>query len=274
MTMLLMFLFVISLLIFLKFNNKSIFKEITIKSYIAGENNQVTLYDNEYKEVDSLVRGVKVDVFSSVIKNNEDIYKKIKYKNNYYLINANNLVMDKENVVLENERYVRTNATIYKDSNSEKILSHIKKGEQVEIIGYDFIDENGDVNKYKIKYKDLSGYIYSKYLVDTKEKSKLLYDENNISEYMKKMGNTLGGGSAINLDYYPYKKPKFENNVIPSEVRALYINSAAVKNIDKYIEFAKENNINAFVVDIKDNTSPAYNSPVMKEYSIQIMKKH
>ena len=84
---------------------------------------------------------------------------------------------------------------------------------------------------------------------------------------MKKMGDSLGGGNANNLDYYPYEKPKFKNNVMPDEVRALYINSGAVKNIDEYIKFAKENNINSLVIDIKDNTTPAYNSPVMKEYS-------
>ena len=263
----LIFLLVVSLLIFFKFNNKNLFKETTIKSYIASDNNEAVLYDEEYNKVSSLTRGVKVDVFSSVVKNNEDSYKKIKYEDKYYLVNINNLTMEKEKVVLENKRYVRTNATIYKESNSEKILSHVKKGEVVEIIGYDFIDESGSVNKYKIKYKDFKGYVYSKYLVETEEESKLVYEENNINEYMKKMGNTLGGGTATNLDFYPYEKPKFENNIMPEEVRALYINSAAVKNIDKYIEFAKENNINAFVIDIKDNTSPAYNSPVMKEYS-------
>ena len=53
-----------------------------------------------------------------------------------------------------------------------------------------------------------------------------------INEYLSKMGDYLGGGSALNLDYYPYEKPKFKDNVMPSNVRALYINSAAIKNID------------------------------------------
>ena len=54
---------------------------------------------------------------------------------------------------------------------------------------------------------------------------------------------------------------------MPSEVRSLYLNSGVLWNIDKYIEIAKEANINAFVVDIKDNTAPAYKSPVMERYS-------
>ena len=88
-----------------------------------------------------------------------------------------------------------------------------------------------------------------------------------IQAFMSNMGNWLGGGTATELDYYPYEKPKFKDNVMPDEVRAIYINSGMVKSIDAYIEFAKNSNINAFVIDIKDNTSPAYNSPVLKEYS-------
>ena len=104
-------------------------------------------------------------------------------------------------------------------------------------------------------------------MVSTQEESKKVYDEKGIQEYMAKIGNSLGGGTAINLDYYPYEKANFEYNKMPDEVRSLYINSGAVKNIDEYIDFALNNNINAFVIDIKDNTSPAYTSPVMKEYS-------
>lgn len=54
---------------------------------------------------------------------------------------------------------------------------------------------------------------------------------------------------------------------MPDEVRSLYINASAVANMDKYIEFAKNNNINALVIDIKDNTMPGYKSPVMEKYS-------
>ena len=264
---LLIFLSVITILIFLKFNNKVILKETTVKNFIASDHNEVTLYDEEYNEVGFLIRGSKVDAFSPIVENDKINYKKIKYDNRYYLVKSDNLVIDKEKVVLENHKFVRTSTTIYKEMDNEKILSHVKKGERVDIIGYDIINDDGSVNKYKIKYGDYVGYVYAKYLVDKEEDSNLAYSDNGIIEYMNKMGNTLGGGTASNLDFYPYEKPKFEKNIMPDEVRALYINSAAVKNINKYIEFAKENNINAFVVDIKDNTSPAYDSPVMKEYS-------
>lgn len=236
--------------------------------YISSNENEVLLYDQNYKETDKIIRGSKVDVYSSEQENNNIFYKKIKLNNKIYLINKENIT-DKENeIIKEKKLYVRTPVTVYKDSSSSKILSYIKKGEEIEIIGFDKVLSDGSINRYKIKYNNIEGYVYGKYLVNTKELSDKLYDEGGILEYMSGMGDALGGGNATFLDYYPYQKPKFKDNVMPDEVRALYINSAAVKDIDAYIDFALNNNINAFVIDIKDNTSPAYNSPVMKEYSI------
>lgn len=235
--------------------------------FVAGDSSTITLYDLDYKDALTIARGTKVKVLSSKIKNNDKLYIKIKYENKEYLIEDINLVSSSQDVVKEKEMYVRTSTTVYSDSTTPKILSLIKKGEKVDIIGFDKLDENGKVNKYNIKLNDQTGYVYGKYLVPTKEESEKVYDEAGIQEYMLKMGDYLGGGSAVNLDYFPYEKPKFENNKMPDEVRALYINSGAVKGIDSYIDFAINNNINAFVIDIKDNTSPAYNSPVMQEYS-------
>ncbi len=236
--------------------------------FVSSNTTSATLYDLEFNESISINRGTIVKAYDTKEKKDDKVYIKIKYNDEYYLIDENNLVEDKNNVVKEKEMFVRTNLTVYKDSSSSKILSYIKKGERLEILGFNSIDESGRVNRYKIKYGDTEGYVYGKYLVNTKEEADKVYDQNGLQEYLAKMGNSLNGGTASELDYYPYEKPKFENNKMPDEVRALYINSAAVRNIDKYIEFAKSNNINAFVIDIKDNTSPAYNSPVMKEYSI------
>ena len=252
------------LILFLKKTTK---EEIeSYKKYISSDMSQVILYDLEYKESIKITRGEEIIVYNFKEKKEDNIYTKIKYNNKFYLINENNVTEKKEDIIKEKELYVRTSLTLYKNLGSSEILSYIKKGEKLEIIGYDKI-ENGVVNKYKVRYNGLEGYVYGKYLVSTKEECLEVYNENGIQEYMAKMGNSLGGGTASNLDYYPYEKADFEDNEMPKEVRSIYINGGVVKNIDEYISFAKENNINAFVIDIKDNTSPAYNSPVMKEYS-------
>lgn len=265
--LMLVFLLIVTILVIIKFSGKINLKETPNTGYIASDNNEVILYDEEYNESIKLTRGSKVYVYSKEITNENNTYKKVKYKNKEYLVNINNLVKDSNDVVKENTLYIRTSTTIYKNLDSAQILSFVKKGESVEIIGFDKLNKDGSVNKYKIKYNGYEGYVYSKYLVTALEESKKVYDENGLQEYMSKMGSSLGGGNAVNLDYYPYEKPKFKDNVMPSEVRALYINSAAVKNMDEYVDFAINNGINALVIDIKDNTTPAYNSPVMKKYS-------
>ncbi len=256
---------VIVLLSFILKHNKGV--EKTNKSYVSSETTLVKLYDLEHNESTNIARGSEVIKYKFKEKVDDIIYIKIKYNDKFYLIKEENITDSRESIIKETEMFVRTSSTIYKDELSSKILSFVKKGERLEILGYDKLNSDGSVNRYKIKYNDIEGYVYGKYLVFSKEESLKVYDENGIQEYIKKMGDTLGAGSAVNLDFYPYEKPKFENNVMPDEVRSIYINSGAVKNIDAYIEFAKNNNINAFVIDIKDNTSPAYNSPVMKEYS-------
>jgi len=241
--------------------------EIPEEGYVASEELEVVLYDEEYNESINLIRGSKVYVYSNEITNEEDIYKKVLYDDIEYLVKVNNIVEKESDVVKEKELYVRTSTTIYKNLDSAEILSFVKKGEKVEVVGFDKLNLDGTVNKYKIKYNNYEGYVYSKYLVETKEESDMVYGENGIQGYMSNMGSSLGGGNALNLDYYPYEKPKFEDNVMPDEARTLYINSAAVRDMDSYVDFAINNNINALVIDIKDNTSPAYDSPVMEKYS-------
>lgn len=240
--------------------------------YVASGELTVDLYDLEYNKVDSIVRGAKVKAFEKDLTNtlNEEdstIYLKILYNDNDYLINKNNLVENLEETVLESERFVRTPVSIYKDSEGVDLLGVIKKGERVEIIGFDKFLDDGNVSKYKIKYGDIEGYIYQKYLVKSLEEANQNYDQDGNYQIHLARTDVYGGGAGGNLDYFPYEKPVFEDNVMPTEIRSLYLNGGVLGNIDEYISLAKESNINAFVVDIKDSGSPAYASKVMEELS-------
>lgn len=236
-------------------------------NYIASENSKVDLLDTNYKVVDSIYRGEVVSLKKKQVNedNNQEYYL-IKYKDKEYLIDINNLVENKNDIIKEKELYVRTPVTLYESYETSEILSLIKKGEKVEIIGYDQI-KDGIVNMYKVKYNEMIGYVYSRYLVKTNEEAALNYDSEKTYLIHSARGDNYGGGSGANLDYYPYKKANFDDNVMPDEVRSLYINSSAISDIDSYISFAKESNINAFVVDIKDNTTPAYPAKAMEKYS-------
>jgi len=247
-------------------NNVSV---IGTEMYIAGTTSKINLYDLEFKQADTIPRGTKVKIVKKNVVNeqNKQKFSKIKYNKKDYLVLIDSLVTELKDTVLEKTLYVRTPFTIYKDSESGKILSMAKKGSELEILGFDKLNDDGEVNLYQIKYNDLTGYAYGKYMVNTKEEALKNYDEEGNYKIHAKRTDTQGGGSAANLDFYPYKKPKFEDNVMPEEVRSLYLNTGVVRYVDEYIKLAKSSNINAFVVDIKDNQSPGYYSPVMKEMS-------
>ena len=235
--------------------------------YAASTELSIPLYDMNYNEVSRLKRGTKVTISKDKITNNEIDYYKINYEKTDYYVLAEDLVSEEKDVVKEKEMYVRTALTLYENSQDIKILSMIDKGSKLEITGYNYLEDDGSVNMYKVKYNDQEGYVYGKYLVSTEEQALANYDEDGSYQIHVKRGDSWGGGDAANLDYYPYEKPKFENNVMPEEVRALYMNAGVVYNVDEYIKLAKSSGINAIVVDIKDNTSPAYPAKAMAEYS-------
>lgn len=242
-------------------------KEKLSDVYIKGSSNKIVLFNDEFLEVDTVNRGAKVKRVNEIKEKREQKYIKILYNNNYYFIEENKITTDIKNIVEEKKMYIRTPVSVYESLESSHLISHIKKGSEVEILDYDLVLENGMVNKYKIRYNDIVGYIYGKYTVTTKEEADSNYDSDGSYLIHASRGNTNGGGSGGNLDYFPVEKITFENNVMPEEVRSLYLNGGVLGNIDKYIEIAKAGNINAFVVDIKDNTAPAYASLVMKKYS-------
>lgn len=240
-----------------------------IEKYIASNESVVELFDESFKEVSTIARGSKVDSYNKSINNEEtnQKFKKIKHNNKNFLILSDKLVDKPEQTVLEKEMFVRTPVTIYKNHSDSIILSMAKKGDKLEVIGFTETDADGKVIKYQVKFNDLIGFVYGKYLVNNKDDSLNHYDQENSYLIHQLRGNNHGGGSASNLDFYPNVKPKFDDNVMPTEVRSLYLTTNAIKKANEYIELAKNSNINAFVVDIKDNTSPGYKSPVMKKYS-------
>ena len=241
--------------------------------YLAGDTNKVTTYimdeDNSLKENSELVRGKKVIYSGKKVNMNDNEYLLIKFDNKEYYVNAKQLVKNVKDVVLEKERYVRTSVTVYENETDSKIDSFIKKGNKLDITGYDKLLDDGNVNMYKIKYNDTEGYVYSKYLVNDKESADSVYNENGVYDIHKDRkfkGRELYGGKASTLDYYPYERVEFEDNKLLKKAKTMYLNAGTIGSIDSYLKIAKENGVNAIVVDIKDGAL-AYSSNVAKEIS-------
>lgn len=243
--------------------------------YLASDKVNITLYsynseDDVMNEDESFVRGTKVTSYDKKKAINDINYKEVTINDKSYYVMENNISANERDVVLEKDKYVRTSATIYKNQENSKIESFVKKGNKLEIIGYDNIDKNGLVNMYEVKNGDITGWVYGKYLVDTEEEAKVNYNENGIYDKHKnrKFLYELYGGKASTLDYYPYEKIKFEDNPIVENAKAMYLNASGdtLKKIDSYLDIATSSGVNAIVVDIKDGAL-AYPSEVALEYS-------
>ena len=241
--------------------------------YLASDNNEVVLYsydeNNNLKENKKVVRGKKVTCYDNVIDEDDTKYNKIKYEDNVYYVNSGNLVSDANKVVLESSRFIRTSSTVYENDKDTKISSFIKKGNEVSVVGYDYLNDDGSVNMYKIEKDDISGYVYAKYLVSSSDEANMNYNENSVYDTHKDRkypGRELHGGSAATLDYYPYEKVEFKDNPLMKNAKAMYLNAATISSIDSYLKIAKENGVNTMVVDIKDGAL-AYSSEVAKEVS-------
>ena len=241
--------------------------------YIASSAPTIDLYkyDKETEKIEKtkeIIRGTKVTSNNNTKKIDEKVYTKIDLDNKKYYILKENLVSNNKDVVLEKEKYIRTSVTVYKNQKDADISSFIKKGNKIEIKGYDFLNEDGSVNMYNIVKDDIKGWVYSKYLTNTEEEAKKVYNENGVYDIHKdrKYPIELYGGSPKTLDYYPYQKPSFKDNELLKDARSMYLNAGTIDNIDSYLKIAKESKVNAIVVDIKDG-SLAYPVEIAKTYS-------
>ena len=241
--------------------------------YLASSDNMIKLYiqdeDGKLKEDKDLVRGTKVDSYKDVINYNDKEYVKIEYDKNVYYVSTDNLVKNENDVVQEKIKYVRTSVTVYQNSEDSKIESFIKKGNKLDIVGYDKLLEDGSVNMYKINSDSNEGWVYGKYLVDDEESANEPYNENSVYDIHKDRkykSRELYGGKASTLDYYPYERVEFDDNKLLKSAKAMYLNAGTIGAIDSYLKIAKENGVNAIVVDIKDGAL-AYTSNVAKEIS-------
>ena len=241
--------------------------------YISGDETSVKLYklvqdENSSKLVEEkeISRGTEVKDTKKQVTHEEQTYNNIIIDDKKYYVAEENLSKTKENIVKEEYIYIRSATTILENNKDIKISGLAKKGDKLEVIGYDYLDEEGNVNSYKIKINDTEGYVYGKYTTTKEEDALKNYLADQYDPIHSKIKNLYNGGEAIKLDFYPNEKPKFKNNVMPDSVYALYLNcgSNTISNIDSYIEFAKTTKINAFVIDIKDNESPAYPAETFK----------
>lgn len=246
----------------------------TEERYLASDGPMVTVYTIEGKQVtvvDSLPRQSKVEVNTDACKRiNKTEYLPIVHQGKDWYVLEDNTVQTPSECVLEKEIWVRTPASVIDDTLTSHICGLGQKGHRYAVVGYDRLDAQGHVNRYKIQYSDtVCGYLYAKYTVSSEQEALLHYNAHYCDSIHSRVRNTFGGGEAIGCDFYPVAKPAFANNKMPASCYALYLNisPAVIGKIDSFIILAKQTKINTFVIDIKDNECPGYKAEAMALYS-------
>ncbi len=245
------------------------------KRYLASDTNDVQLYaidGDQVSESKKVARGGQVDAnVAKVVEINMVRYYPVEKvdEDQYIYAKEQSLVTTLEEVVQEKSLWVRTPASIIGDIETSLIAGLADKGTELHIVGFESLAADGSVTRYKVQNGTEVGYIYSKYLVRTKEEAEQRYEAAKFDKVHSAIKNSFGGGEAIGCDFYPVERVKFENNKMPEACYSLYLNCSpsVVGNIEKYISLAKESAINTFVIDIKDNECPGFKAEAMEKYS-------
>ena len=232
--------------------------ETTI-AYLGDDYKDIKLLNDKYEEV-ILNRGKEVKAkYNKEIIIDEINYIEIEYDNNIYYVLKDYLVDDLKDVIFEKELYVNKDQILYEDIDLPNIKLSLFEKDKLEVLGFDEIDDNGEVKNYYVSINGIEGYVKNKYV--SKEYHSYAYDNH---KYL-----ALSDEEAISVKYYPKddKAYQIENNIMPDNVNALYINAETIKYVDEYIDIANKSNINAFVIDIKDTHVISYNSDIVNKYS-------
>ena len=250
-------------------------KDIIEERYLASSTTVVQLYSIDengvVSEAQEMVRGRKVRAnLGKIVKIEKQRYVPVEItRKQYFYAKEQSLAATPKEVVQEKVVWVRTPASIIKNTETSLVGGLADKGSKLEVLAFDTLRADGVVNRYKVRQGKLEGYIYGKYLVFNKEEALKRYKAEQYDKVHKAIKNPFGGGEAIGCDFYPTERVKFDNNKMPKACYSLYLNisPSVIGKIEEYIAFAKQTKINTFVIDIKDNECPGYQAEAMAKYS-------
>lgn len=228
--------------------------------YIASMALEVEYFDKDGNSLGFLTRGTQVEY-----KTQSDGETRIQINDEKaYLQQGASIVSDYGQVIPSHTLYVKS-AVNLRDQEGKLLNPLADKGDAVQVVGCDYMNEDGSVHMYRVDFRGEEGYILPWYLVETEEEAKAVFNK-GLEMLHGGREDIYGGGGGVNLDYYPREKGAIEGNEMPEECRTLYVVSWQLDEIDEYIRIANDSGINAFVVDITDGGAVGYASEVMKTY--------
>ena len=230
----------------------------TAIGYVASETASAPVYDADSgAELGVLVRGSQVAYVAADVETpREDGRVRVVNGEGYVLLDASHLADDLSRTVQVETVYALRGMSLLDETGAVPGCA-VEKGMALAVTGFDGLE---------VSCQRGEGYIAAANVRMTEDEALAQYDA-ELYQLHASRGDSWGGGDAAGLDYYPVEKGAIEGNVMPDEVRALYLNGSAVQYADSYLRVAEGSGVNAFVVDIVDGTAVSYASPVMQQYS-------
>ena len=240
----------------------------TAIGYVASDASSAPVYDADSGEMlGVLVRGSQVAYVPADLEQprEDGRVRIVNGEDSYVLLDAARLTDDPAKTVQVDIVYALRGMSLLDETGAVPGCA-VEKGMALTVIGFDGLDEDGNVLRWKVSCDRGEGYIADANIRMTEPEAQAQYDE-ALYQLHAARGDSWGGGDAAGLDYFPVEKGPIAGNDMPDEVRALYLNGSAVQYADNYLRVAEGSGVNAFVVDIVDGTAVSYASPVMQQYS-------
>ena len=236
----------------------------TAVGYVASPEASALVYDEEGTVLGSLTRGAEVHYVLADLDSDGTCVRVVNGET-YVLLEKQHLTDRYEDAVQVETVYALWGMSLLDETGAVPGCA-VEKGMALTVTGFDGLDEDGEVLRWRVSCDRGEGYIAAANVRMTEEEALAQYDE-TLYQLHASRGDSWGGGDAAGLDYYPVEKGPIAGNDMPDEVRALYLNGSAVQYADSYLRVAEGSGVNAFVVDIVDGTAVSYASPVMQQYS-------
>ena len=236
----------------------------TAVGYVASPEASALVYDEEGTVLGSLTRGAEVHYVLADLDSDGTCVRVVNGET-YVLLEKQHLTDRYEDAVQVETVYALRGMSLLDETGAVPGCA-VEKGMALTVTGFDGLDEDGEVLRWRVSCDRGEGYIAAANVRMTEEEALVQYDE-TLYQLHASRGDSWGGGDAAGLDYYPVEKGPIAGNDMPDEVRALYLNGSAVQYADSYLRVAEGSGVNAFVVDIVDGTAVSYASPVMQQYS-------
>ena len=198
---------------------------VLTKGYLAADGQDVEIFTSAGSPAGSLPRGTEIEYNAD--EPGPEGFIAFALGELERCVRADAVVDDVSKVVREQTLYVRT-AVNMSDENGVSLGRFLEKGSAVKVTGYSGLQDDGTVVRYLTEQEGETGYVAPKYLVADSAEAEAMYDGFGMYSKHASREDMYGGGEAGNLDYYPRPKEKIEGNVMPDEVKALYLSNSWV----------------------------------------------